>query len=57
MVTGSSQPAADLAVTRLPSGSMIFLGIRNGGRVRLTAVQARQLAGSLLELAEAPDGS
>jgi hypothetical protein len=35
MVTGSSQPAADLAVTRLSTGSMIFLGIRHGELLEL----------------------
>lgn len=53
MTLGMSQPAADLAVTRLAGGAMIFLGVRNGGRVRLTLEQARQLAGELLELVDA----
>jgi hypothetical protein len=46
------QPADDLAIARI--GSLVYVGIRHGGRCRLTRDQARQLAGSLIELAD-PD--
>lgn len=50
------QPHTDLAIARL--GERIFVGIRGGGRVRLTRAEARRLAGELIELADpTPDAN
>jgi hypothetical protein len=48
------QPAGDLFVTRPPAEQQVFIGIRHGGRVRLSLMEGRQLAGVLLELCD-PD--
>lgn len=51
-LNGHVQPADDLAVTRV--GDRVFVGIYHGGRVRLSLEDARQLAGSLLDISD-PD--
>jgi hypothetical protein len=55
-LNGHVQPADDLAITRM--GERVYIGIRHGGRCRLTRAEARQLAGALLEItdAEAAEG-
>jgi hypothetical protein len=48
----STQRADDLAVSSV--GVWVYIGIRNGGRVRLSQEEARQMAAALLEQAD-PD--
>jgi hypothetical protein len=53
-LNGHVQPADDLAITRM--GERVYIGIRHGGRCRLTVDEARQLAGSLLEVSDDDPG-
>jgi len=48
MVAGAGAGrAADVVITRIPKTSMVWLGIRDGGAVKLAPDEARQLAQSL----------
>jgi hypothetical protein len=52
-LNGHVQPADDLAIVRV--GDRVFVGIRHGGRCRLTLDEARQLAGSIIEISDPED--
>lgn len=50
LLNGHVQPADDLAIARV--GDRVFVGVYHGGRCRFTLDEARQLAGSLIEIAD-----
>ena len=53
LLGGDVQAAADLAVCRI--GERVYVGIRGGGRCRLTRAEARQLAATLIDLGDDED--
>lgn len=50
-----AQPAADLVATRPPASPYVFVGVLNGGAVRLRPGEARAFVASLLELVDQAD--